>query len=89
MKPKLCRGKFSTILMGSTKWDGNFNIVFKYWRSGVATLIAEIGKFKSFSVVAKFFSWLLVVPNVYQSAEKFYNAGITKRGSKVAKWIWI
>jgi len=25
----------------------------------------------------------------HQSADKFYNAGITKEGSKVAKWISI
>ena len=28
-----------------------------------------------------------IVPNVYQSADKFYNDKITKRGSKVARWI--
>ena len=32
-------------------------------------------------------SWLGVVPNVYQSADKYHNGRITKRGSKVAGWI--
>jgi len=28
-----------------------------------------------------------LVPNVYQSADKYHNRRITKRGSKVARWI--
>jgi transposase len=47
-------------------------------------LIAEIGNFKDFSSGNKLASWLGIVPNVYQSADKFYNGRITKRGSKVA-----
>ena len=54
---------------------------------GAATLIAEIGDFKDFSSGNKLASWLGIVPNVYQSADKFYNGRITKRGSKVARWI--
>ena len=54
---------------------------------GAATLIAEIGDFKDFSSGNKLSSWLGIVPNVYQSADKFYNGRITKRGSKVARWI--
>jgi transposase len=54
---------------------------------GAATLIAEIGNFKDFSNGDKLASWLGVVPNVYQSADKFYNGRITKRGSKEARWI--
>ncbi len=54
---------------------------------GAATLIAEIGNFKDFSSGNKLASWLGIVPNVYQSADKFYNGRITKRGSKVARWI--
>ena len=54
---------------------------------GAATLIAEIGNFKDFSTGDKLASWLGVVPNVYQSADKFYNGRITKRGSKEARWI--
>ena len=54
---------------------------------GAATLIAEIGNFKDFSSGDKLASWLGVVPNVYQSADKFYNGRITKRGSKEARWI--
>jgi transposase len=52
-----------------------------------ATLVAEIGNFKDFSSGNKLASWLGIVPNVYQSADKFYNGRITKRGSKVARWI--
>ncbi|MGB9132507.1 MAG: IS110 family transposase [Methanosarcina sp.] len=54
---------------------------------GAATLIAEIGDFKDFSSGNKLSSWLGIVPNVYQSADKYYNGRITKRGSKVARWI--
>ena len=54
---------------------------------GAATLIGEIGNFKDFSSGDKLASWLGVVPNVYQSADKFYNGRITKRGSKEARWI--
>ncbi|MBT8348148.1 MAG: IS110 family transposase [Sulfurovum sp.] len=52
-----------------------------------ATLIAEIGDFHDFSSGDKLASWLGVVPNVYQSADKYYNGRITKRGSRVARWI--
>jgi transposase len=52
-----------------------------------ATLIAEIGNFRDFSSGNKLASWLGIVPNVYQSADKFYSGRITKRGSKVARWI--
>lgn len=52
-----------------------------------ATLIAEIGSFRDFSSGDKLASWLGIVPNVYQSAYKFYSGRITKRGSKVARWI--
>jgi transposase len=54
---------------------------------GAATLIAEIENFKDFSSGDKLASWLGVVPNVYQSADKSYNGKITKRGSKEARWI--
>ena len=54
---------------------------------GAATLIAEIDNFKDFSSGDKLASWLGVGPNVYQSADKFYNGRITKRGSKEARWI--
>ena len=54
---------------------------------GAATLIAEIGNFKDFSTGDKLASLLGVVPNVYQSADKFYNGRLTKRGSKEARWI--
>jgi transposase len=54
---------------------------------GAATLIAEIDNFKDFSSGDKLASWLGIVPNVYQSADKYHNGRITKRGSKVARWI--
>ena len=52
-----------------------------------ATLIAEIENFKDFSSGDRLASWIGIVPNVYQSADKYHNGGITKRGSKVARWI--
>jgi transposase len=54
---------------------------------GAATLIAEISNFKDFVSGDKLASWLGLVPNVYQSADKYHNGRITKRGSKVARWI--
>ena len=56
---------------------------------GAATLIAEIGNFKDFASGDKLASWLGLIPNVYQSADKYYNGRITKKGSKVARWILI
>ena len=53
---------------------------------GAATLIAEINNLRIF-IVDKLASWLGLVPNVYQSADKFYNGRITKRGSKEVRWI--
>jgi transposase len=52
-----------------------------------AILIAEIGNFRDFLSGDKLASWLGIVPNVYQSADKYHNGRITKRGSKVARWI--
>ncbi len=52
-----------------------------------ATIIAEISDFNDFSSGDKLASWLGLVPNVYQSADKYYNGRITKRGSRVARWI--
>ena len=54
---------------------------------GAATLIAEINNFNDFTSGNKLASWLGLVPNVYQSADKYHNGRITKRGSKVARWI--
>ena len=56
---------------------------------GAATLIAEIGNFTDFSSGDKLASWPGIVPNVYQSADKYYNGRITKGGSKTARWILI
>jgi len=52
-----------------------------------ATLIAEIGDLNDFLSGDKLASWLGLVPNVYQSADKYYSGRITKRGSRVARWI--
>ncbi|PAV10987.1 transposase [Methanosarcina spelaei] len=54
---------------------------------GASTLIAEIGNLRDFPSGDKLASWLGIVPNVYQSADKYYKGRITKRGSKVARWI--
>ena len=54
---------------------------------GAATLIAEINDFNDFPSGDKLASWLGLVPSVYQSADKYHNGRITKRGSKVARWI--
>ena len=54
-----------------------------------ATIFAEIGDFNDFSSGDKLASWLELVPNVYQSADKYHNGRITRRGSKVARWILI
>ena len=53
------------------------------------TLLAEIGDVKDFSTGDKLASWLGIVPRVYQSADKLYTGSITKRGSRVARWILI
>jgi len=54
-----------------------------------STIIAEIGDFNDFSSGDKLTSWLGLVPNVYQSADKYHNGRITRRESKVARWILI
>lgn len=56
---------------------------------GAVTLITEIGDFNDFTTPGKLASWLGIVPNVYQSANKYYSSSITKRGSKYARWILI
>lgn len=53
------------------------------------TLLAEIGDVKDFSTGDKLASWLGIVPRVYQSADKLYTGSITKRGSRLARWILI
>jgi len=53
------------------------------------TLLAEIGNFSDFPSGDKLASWLGLVPNVYQSADTLRTGGITKRGSKDARWILI
>lgn len=53
------------------------------------TLLAEIGDVRDFSSGDKLSSWLGMVPRVYQSADKLRTGSITKRGSKIARWILI
>jgi transposase len=53
------------------------------------TLLAEIGNFKDFPSGDKLASWLGIVPRVYQSAEHNAKRSITKRGSRLARWILI
>ena len=40
---------------------------------GAAIFIAEIGNFRDFLSGDKLASWLGLVPNVYQSADKYHN----------------
>ena len=54
---------------------------------GAASLIAEICNFKDFSTGDKLASWLGIVPNVYQSADKFYNAGCLKTLNRFYNWV--
>jgi transposase len=51
------------------------------------TLIAEIGDFKDFNSGDKLASWLGLVPKVYQSANHTIKRSITKRGSRLGRWI--
>jgi len=53
------------------------------------TLLAEIGNFSDFPTGDKLASWLGLVPNVYQSADKLRTGSITKRGSDHARWILV
>ena len=53
------------------------------------TLLAEIGNFSDFPSGDKLASWLGLVPNVYQSADKLRTGSITKRGSVHARWILV
>ncbi len=53
------------------------------------TLLAEIGDVRDFSTGDKLASWLGMVPRVYQSADKLRTGSITKRGSRVARWILV
>ena len=53
------------------------------------TLLAEIGNFLDFPSGDKLASWLGLVPNVYQSADKMRMGSITKRGSVHARWILV
>ena len=51
------------------------------------TLIAEIGNFSDFISGNKLASWIGIVPKVYQSANHIVKCSITKRGSRIARWI--
>lgn len=53
------------------------------------TILAEIGDFKDLPSGDQLASWLGLVPKVYQSADHNGKRSITKRGSKLARWILI
>lgn len=53
------------------------------------TLLAEIGNFKEFLSGDRLASWIGIVPKVYQSANHVVKRSITKRGSRLARWVLI
>lgn len=53
------------------------------------TLFAEIGNFREFLSGDTLASWVGIVPKVYQSANHIVKRSITKRGSRLARWILI
>lgn len=53
------------------------------------TILAEVGNLNDFSSGDKLASWLGIVPKVYQSADHKAKRSITKRGSRLARWILI
>ena len=53
------------------------------------TILAEVGNFKDFSSGGKLASWVGIVPGTYQSADHKAKRSITKRGSRLARWILI
>lgn len=53
------------------------------------TLLAEIGDFNDFPSGDRLASWLGIVPKVYQSADHNSRKSITKRGSRLARWILV
>lgn len=74
------------------KYPREFEILYSVPGIGEVTaftLIAEIGNFKDFSSADKLASWLGIVPRIYQSADHNAKRSITKRGSKLARWVLI
>ncbi len=67
--------------------DDNGILNLKNWVTSEECDVVACESTSDFSSGDKLASWLGIVPNVYQSADKFYNGRITKRGSKVARWI--
>jgi hypothetical protein len=53
------------------------------------TLLVEIGDIKGFASGDQLASWLGLVPKIYQSADHNGKRSITKRGSRLARWILI
>jgi transposase len=53
------------------------------------TILAEVGDFKDFPSGDKLASWIGIVPRVYQSADHKSKRSITKRGSRLLRWIMI
>ncbi len=56
--------------------------------SGV-TILAEIGNYRDFTSPEKLATYFVLVPYVYQSADKLYTGPITKQGSKHMRWILV
>jgi len=54
---------------------------------GAITLLAEIGDVRDFPSAEKLASWIGIVPQVAQSADKLHTGSITKRGSVHVRWI--
>lgn len=53
------------------------------------TLIAEIGNFRDFTSGDKLASWAGLVPTVNQSADHLRMGAITRRGSRMLRWILV
>ena len=72
------------------KYPREFEILYSVPGIGEVTaftLIAEIGNFKDFPSADKLASWLGIVPRIYQSADHNSKRSITKRGSRLARWV--
>lgn len=52
-------------------------------------IMAEVGNFHDFVSADKLTAWAGIVPKVYQSADHSVNCGITRRGSRLLRWIMV
>ena len=57
--------------------------------TSAATILAEIGNYRSFSPPEQLASYFGIVPFVNQSADKLHNGCITKHGSPHLRWIMV